>query len=125
MTRFAMSSILRVSRLPLALVAAGLLSACNLAPIYERPDAPVPATLDGALSAVPDEFQVEPVSAEEWRMLPWQQWVEDARLRQLMEAALQNNRDLRVAIANIEKARAQYGVQRADQLPTAKACFCY
>ncbi|WP_233464592.1 efflux transporter outer membrane subunit [Comamonas odontotermitis] len=108
-------------RLPLALLAAGLLSACNLAPIYQRPDAPVPATLDGAASAVPDEFAVEPVSASEWRMLPWQQWVEDARLRQLMEAALQNNRDLRVAIANIEKARAQYGVQRADQLPTLNA----
>ena len=121
MTRFAMSSILRVSRLPLALVAAGLLSACNFAPLYERPDAPVPATLDGALSAVPDEFQVEPVSAEEWRMLPWQQWVENERLRQVLEVALQNNRDLRVAIANIEKARAQYGVQRADQLPTLNA----
>ena len=112
---------LQSCRLPLALLAAGLLSACNFAPIYQRPDAPVPATLDGALSAVPDEFQVEPVSAEEWRMLPWQQWVENERLRQVLEVAQQNNRDLRVAVANIEKARAQYGVQRADRLPTINA----
>ena len=110
-----------IARLPLALLAAGVLSACNLAPTYQRPESPVSATLDGATSAVPDEFALEPVSAAEWQMLPWQQWVEDQRLRDLMEVALQNNRDLRVAVANIEKARAQYGVQRADQLPTLNA----
>lgn len=108
-------------RLPLVLLAAGVLSACNLAPIYQRPDAPVPATLDGVLSSVPSEFAVEPVSADEWRMLSWQQWIENPRLRELLEQGLQNNRDLRVAMANIDKARAQYGVQRADQLPTLNA----
>ena len=108
-------------KLSLALLAAGVLSACNMAPSYQRPESPVPVTLDGAISTVPDEFAIEPVSAEEWRMVPWQQWVENQRLRQLMERALDNNRDLRVAIANIEKARAQYGVQRADQLPTLNA----
>ena len=42
----------------------------------------------------------------------------DPRLKRLIELALQNNRDLRVAVLNIEQARAQYQIQRADELPT-------
>ncbi len=49
--------------------------------------------------------------------LEWRRFFADARLQRLIEIALQNNRDLRVAILNIEQARAQYQVRRADQLP--------
>ncbi len=104
-----------LGRLSIALLAAGVLSACNFAPLYQRPDAPVPATLDGISPDVPAELTAD------WHMLPWQQWVENPRLRQLIEQGLHHNRDLRVAVANIEKARAQYGVQRADQLPSINA----
>jgi multidrug efflux system outer membrane protein len=48
----------------------------------------------------------------------WRQFYTDARLVQLIELALQNNRDLRVAVLNVEKARALYRVQRADRLPS-------
>ncbi|WNL47063.1 efflux transporter outer membrane subunit [Dyella sp. BiH032] len=48
----------------------------------------------------------------------WRQFYTDARLVQLIELALQNNRDLRVAVLNVEKARSLYRVQRADRLPS-------
>jgi NodT family efflux transporter outer membrane factor (OMF) lipoprotein len=51
------------------------------------------------------------------RDLPWQQFFTDERLRRLIDIALANNRDLRVAVLNIEQARAQYDIRRADQLP--------
>ena len=96
---------------PLGLLAAslslGLLSACSLTPEYERPAAPVPTTFAGSVSeaAVP--------------VLPaWSDFVADDRLRQVVTLALQNNRDLRVAMANVEQVRAQYRIQRANQAPT-------
>lgn len=45
----------------------------------------------------------------------------DPRLRQTIALALQNNRDLRVAMLSIDKARAQYRLQRAAQLPSFDA----
>lgn len=96
---------------PLGLLAAslslGLLSACSLTPEYERPAAPVPTTFAGSVSeaAVP--------------VLPaWSDFVADDRLRQVVTLSLQNNRDLRVAMANVEQVRAQYRIQRANQAPT-------
>ena len=51
------------------------------------------------------------------------QWLQSPQLRDVVALALSNNRDLRVAVENIEKARAQYGITRADLLPgiTAQA----
>ncbi|MEF7615820.1 efflux transporter outer membrane subunit [Aquincola sp. MAHUQ-54] len=93
------------------LAAAALLAACgSMAPHYERPAAPVsptyPATVAGAIGGTP--------AAD----IEWQRFFEDARIRRLIELALQNNRDLRVAVLNIERTRAQYQVQRADRLPS-------
>ena len=96
----------------LALLAlAASLSACSLVPTYERPAAPVASqwpSQDG-MAAAPGESAAE---------LPWQDFVQDAGLRELITLALANNRDLRVAIANIEQARAQYQIRRADQGPS-------
>ncbi|MBL8490853.1 MAG: efflux transporter outer membrane subunit, partial [Rhodocyclaceae bacterium] len=47
----------------------------------------------------------------------WRTFFPDPRLRQLIAAALEHNRDLRIATARVEEARAQYGVARADRLP--------
>jgi len=100
---------------PLALVM--LLSGCmSLAPKYERPTAPVAAAfpeMPKAASAPAAQLANEAPAA-----IAWQRFFPDARLRGLIEQALSNNRDLRVAIANIEGARAQYRIQRADRLPT-------
>jgi multidrug efflux system outer membrane protein len=90
---------------------ASLLAGCgSMAPRYERPSAPVAAAFPGAPVAT---AAVAPVGE-----LGWQQFFLDLRLQRLIELALQNNRDLRVAVLNIEQARAQYDVRRADEWPT-------
>lgn len=96
-----------------SLAAALCLGACSFIPSYERPAAPVPAQwptagAQGAGSAA----AAAPV---------WQDYFGDASLRQLINTALEHNRDLRVAVLNIEGARAQLGLRRADQFPTVNA----
>ncbi len=101
-----------MTRLPIiAAFPALMLTGCNLAPTYVRPVAPAPAAFpDGpAYPAATDGVKAG---------LPWTALVTDARLKTVIERALANNRDLRVALANILSARAQYKVQRSDQLPT-------
>lgn len=61
------------------------------------------------------EHQVEQAPAVP---LQWQDFVADRRLRVLVQQALQNNRDLRQTLLNVEAVRAQYQIQRADRLPS-------
>jgi multidrug efflux system outer membrane protein len=99
---------------PLALALA--LSGCvSLAPKYQRPAAPVAAAFADA--------PVNAATTEAAAQIEWQRFFADVRLRQLIELALANNRDLRVAILNIEQARAQYQIRRADTLPTVNAAI--
>ncbi|MBW8845467.1 MAG: AdeC/AdeK/OprM family multidrug efflux complex outer membrane factor [Burkholderiales bacterium] len=97
---------------PLSTWAAALLLAgcANLAPRYERPDAPVP-----------DRYPQATHAAAAAPNLGWQTFFADNRLRGLIELALSNNRDLRVAVLNIAQARAQYRIQDAAALPTVNA----
>ncbi len=95
------------------LLGALCLAGCSMIPSYQRPPAPVaerfatdaPAT--GAARSASD--------------IDWQDFFQDARLKRLIALALQNNRDLRVAVLNIEQTRSQLQLRRADQLPTANA----
>lgn len=100
-----------------ALTAALLLAGCaNLAPEYQRPATSVAG--DWPSAAKPAEAAQAPQAAE----LPWQQfYAGDARVRALIELALQNNRDLRVALLNVDKARAQYRISDAARWPTVSA----
>ncbi|MEY4562771.1 MAG: hypothetical protein RLZZ618_2048 [Pseudomonadota bacterium] len=99
-----------------ALACATLLSACgSLAPTYERPAAPVPASFNVAASGPATGTATAAADIE------WQRYFADERLKRLIELALANNRDLRIATLNIEQARAQYQVRRADALPTVGA----
>ncbi|HAG75279.1 MAG TPA: multidrug transporter, partial [Thauera sp.] len=59
-----------------------------------------------------------PVSAQAVDSAAWADYFADERLRGVIALALDNNRDLRIAALNIERARAQYGIQRADLLPS-------
>lgn len=111
-----MNKMKQLTPLVLALALAGCV---NLAPKYERPAAPVagsfpqlPATGGATLPTATTEAPAN---------IAWQRFFADARLRQLIELSLANNRDLRVAILNIEQARAQYRIARADRLPTVSA----
>ncbi|QGP80655.1 efflux transporter outer membrane subunit [Sphingobium sp. CAP-1] len=85
------------------------LAGCNMAPTYIRPAAPVPASLPGGEAYTP--------RTDARAGLAWTELVQDARLRNVIERGLANNRDLRAALANVLSARAQYKVQRAAQLP--------
>ena len=96
--------------LVVALAAAG----CSFIPEYQRPAAPVPAQWPGNLGAGGTAAVVP--TAENWRA-----FFTDARLQELIAAALEHNRDLRVAVAQVEEARAQAGIARADRFPTVNA----
>ncbi len=95
-----------------------ILAGCNFAPRYTRPEAPVPAEWPGGPA-----YQNAPVAAGAplATELGWQEFFTDERLQQLIATALQNNRDLRLAALNVQRARALYGIQRAELLPAVSA----
>ena len=103
------------------LAAAGAVLGClalagciDLAPKYQRPANPTPAAFPtGPAYPPPPSADVAPVG--------WQDFFSDPKLKRVIAEALANNRDLRIAVANIEEARAQYHVQRAALFPTLTA----
>ena len=96
----------RLSVLFIAFLSVGCVS---LDPNYQRPDAPVPASLPGT------QGQATAVIGN------WQQVVKDARLNKVVSMALNSNRDVQKAIADIDAARAQFGETRASLFPTVNA----
>jgi len=88
------------------------LAGCSLAPAYVRPPSPVPSALPPA-----DAAAGAPLAAD----VTWQRYFTDARLRAVIEQALANNRDLRMATLNIERAQAFYRIQRAELFPAVSA----
>ena len=110
-----MKQILNLRPVAAAALAALVLSACNLAPTYVAPASSVPETIS-ATSGTPVIAQA---AAQDYAQA--QTWIASAQLREVVALALSHNRDLRVAVDNIEKARAQYGITRADLLPGISA----
>ena len=100
---------MRILMLPLVLA----MSACSLTPPLVKPQAPVAAVFPDA--AAPE------VATGHAADLGWRTMFGDPRLQHLIALALEHNRDLRLALLAIDKARAQYGVARADRLPTVNA----
>lgn len=98
----------------LTILAASLaLAGCaSLAPTYQRPVAPVASQWPVAQTTTAEAQAAD---------IGWRDFFTDPKLQGLVEQALANNRDLRVAVLNVERAQAQYGVQRADRLPTVAA----
>lgn len=102
--------------LPVAIIF--FLGGCTMAPKYERPDAPVPTQWPtGAAYSTPVSAGSAPATAK----LMWREFITDQRLREVIETALKNNRDLRVAALNVEKAKAMYGIGRVTLLPSVNA----
>ncbi len=93
-------------------------SGCTLTPEYTRPAPPVPA--DWPTGAAYQEMKPA-VSAPTAADLPWREFFTDGRLQEIISIALNNNRDLRLAVLRVERARAIYGIQRAELLPTINA----
>lgn len=97
-------------RLVALVTAAAVLSGCNLMPRYQRPAPAIPASWpagDAYLRA--SEATLPKIGYRDIFL--------DPRLRTLIERALANNQDLRVATANVAAARGQLRVQRAELLP--------
>lgn len=82
---------------------------CTMAPTYERPE-----------MAVPNHYPAEKSQNLTAEAMPatWRDFFQDEGMRLVVETALENNRDLRVSLLNIEKTRAQYRIQRAELLPS-------
>ena len=117
----------------LILAMALFLTGCTMAPKYTRPGLPVPgnwpenpvtapAASAGAavLSSPATGAMPASPSAEEtpWREYFWREHFTDPQLKSIIELALSNNRDLRVAILTVEKAQALYRIQRSDLYPS-------
>lgn len=96
-----------------------LLSACSLMPDYLRPDMPVPTEWPD--SSASEAKLPEVVERQAREQVAWKEFFTDATLQNLIQKALDNNRDLRVAVLNIEVARASYRVTEADFLPKVDA----
>lgn len=94
-----------------------LAGGCTMIPKYSRPAAPVPADWpSGPAYQETAAGKGAPAALD----LPWRQFFTDSRLQQIIDLALTNNRDLRVAALNVDRARALYRIQRAELLPTVE-----
>ncbi|HON00660.1 MAG TPA: TolC family protein, partial [Acidobacteriota bacterium] len=98
-------------------VAALALTGCNMAPKYNRPKAPVPDTWpqgeayeSSAAKGSGASVQLHPED-----VLP------DQKLLQILQLALEQSRDLRLAVLNVEQARNLYRIQRAELFPSVSA----
>ncbi|MBL0210386.1 MAG: efflux transporter outer membrane subunit [Holophagaceae bacterium] len=100
--------------LPLLLAMAGCMS---MAPKYLAPTLPVPSAWPGKASGQLEAAPAPQAASD----ISWQDFYLDARLRKVLDLALQNNRDLRIASLNTEKARAYYRIQRAELFPALSA----
>jgi multidrug efflux system outer membrane protein len=105
-------------------VLATLLAGCSLAPVYQRPVAPVAASFPTGAAYANQPGASAPEGAARSAQgraavdIGWHDFFSDPRLQAVIATALGNNRDLRVSMLNVEAARAQYRITRADLLPT-------
>ena len=83
-----------------------MLSACAMGPDYEKPEVPVP-----------DAFQEPTIPGASIANLKWWELFQDEELTRLIKMALINNKEVAIAMARIEEARATLGFVRADQFP--------
>ena len=99
-------------KLMIALTGCVLLAGCSMAPGHVRPTGAIPAALPQGEAYRPATTDAPDVTA-----LGWKDFFLDPKLRDVIALGLENNRDLRVAMANTLQARAQYRSQRADLVP--------
>ena len=95
-----------------------VLHGCVMMPKYTRPESPVPATLPFREAYKDGRFPQEARSVVNLR---WQDVFLDKKLQKVIGISLANNRDLRLAVLNVERARAFYGVQQAELFPLVTA----
>lgn len=115
--------IFRFAALPMLVTVA--ITGCSLAPKYERPDAPVPAQYPEQFGQVKGasglKVNVSSPDALASADLGWREFFRDPRLLALIDVAIKNNRDMRIAVQRVQEARALYGVQQSERFPTIGA----
>ncbi|WP_028225851.1 efflux transporter outer membrane subunit [Paraburkholderia ferrariae] len=116
-----------MQKLSVIAVATLVLAGCTMEPWYHRPAAPVSqsfpeggvyATQPGQPGGAPNGRSANGAAATD---IGWRDFFVDPRLQKLVEIALKNNRDLRVSVLNVEAARAQYQITRAQLMPSINA----
>ena len=122
-----------MKRLIISLITASVLSACTLAPHYRRPESPVPdrwpsdtaaanttGSVDVSASGQPSRAGIgDPsITADQ---IGWRDFFTDPRLQHLIEIALENNRNLRIAVLNVAASEAEYRVERGALFPAISA----
>ncbi len=91
---------------------------CTMIPKYNRPESPVPETWpEGPAYGETQGESTAPLAGD----LGWRDFFTDPRLQKLIDIALENNRDLRVAALNVERTRAMYRIARSELLPIINA----
>ncbi|MCI5168430.1 MAG: multidrug transporter, partial [Candidatus Electrothrix sp. GM3_4] len=98
----------------LAALAVLLSSGCTLAPKYSHPKDPVPTEWPQG-----DAYkELRKDAIKKVGGIPWKDFFTDAKLRKVIKKALKNNRDLRIAALNVERAQAMYGIKRLSLRPS-------
>jgi multidrug efflux system outer membrane protein len=106
-------------RTPMVFVAVALaLAGCTMIPKYERPPLPVPDSFPASAGAMDDSTASAATAGSTAAATGWREYFLDERLRAVIERALENNRDLRIAALSVEQAAALYRVRRAEITPT-------
>jgi NodT family efflux transporter outer membrane factor (OMF) lipoprotein len=100
--------VVRSTTLASIVVAASVVTACTMGPNYKRPVVAVPETHRGATGEA---------GAASLADLQWFELFRDDTLTQLVDAALKENFDVRIAAERVLQARAALGIRRADQFP--------
>ncbi|NTV49905.1 MAG: AdeC/AdeK/OprM family multidrug efflux complex outer membrane factor [Geobacteraceae bacterium] len=109
---------MKLNTLPLTALALCLAGCTTMAPKYTQPAAQVPAEWSGSKGTPAEGVQPSQKTVADIR---WQDFFVDKQLGTLIELALRNNRDLRVASLNIERLQALYQIRRSDLLPKVEA----
>lgn len=103
-----------MKKLPLYMVLTVVLGACSMAPNYQRPPLPVENVFPGEPGKVEDlKVKVAQIG--------WKEYFKDPRLQEYISVALENNRDLKIAMLNVEQARLAYNITISDRLPGINA----
>src|SRR4029077_16863723 len=121
-----------MKRTVLTLLIAAAVSACTLMPHYQRPQSPAPehwpadaAALTAAEPAAPAAGSAAPQALQPYGdsakvsadRIGWDDFFTDPGLERLIDIALANNRNLRIAVLNVAASEAQFRIQRGSLFP--------
>jgi outer membrane protein, multidrug efflux system len=112
-----MPTIKRMKKILFSIALSALtLAGCTMMPKYHQPAAPISKSWPENVGANNSQATTNAVAD-----IGWREFFQDPRLQKLIELSLTNNRDLRVAVLNVEQMRAQYRIQSAALIPTVSA----